>query len=143
MSFPPAPILLVDDDENDVFLFERALRAAGVDQPIRVVRDGEEALRYLAGEPPFEDRAKHPKPCLLLLDVKLPRKGGLEILRWLRAHPDLNGMPVLMVTSSNEPQDRQEAEENGVEAYRVKPVSFSELVRLAQEVRQRAEEHCK
>jgi DNA-binding response OmpR family regulator len=137
MASVPAPILIVEDDDNDVFLIERALRAAGVERPLRIARDGEEAIRYL------EDRAKNPRPCLILLDVKMPRKTGLEVLRWLRAHSDLNGMPVLMVTSSDEPRDREVAEESGIEAYYVKPVSFEEMVRVALAIKERAAERCR
>jgi CheY-like chemotaxis protein len=138
-----AVILLVDDDPNDIFLLKKALRKAEVEQPVRSVRDGEEALQYLEGSGRFGDRRRHPLPCIVLLDVKLPKKGGLEVLKWVRARPDLHDLPVLMITSSGEPSDRAEAQRHGVEAYRVKSVSFSDLVGLAQEIRERANAHCR
>jgi CheY-like chemotaxis protein len=138
-----AVLLLVDDDQNDVFFFKRALRKADVPQPVRSVRDGEEAVQYLEGSGPFVDRRRHPLPCLVLLDVKLPKRSGLEVLKWLRARPELHDLPVVMITSSGEPSDQAEAQRYGVDAYRVKSVSSDGLVRLAREIRERAEAHCR
>lgn len=140
---PSSVILLVDDDPHDVFFLRRALQQAGVRRPLRVVRDGEEAVHYLQGFGPYADRDRHPLPCLVLLDVKLPKRSGLEVLRWLRGRPDLKDLPALMVSSSGEPRDLEEAAAYGVEAYRVKPVAFDELVRLAREIRDEADEHCR
>jgi CheY-like chemotaxis protein len=137
-----AVILLVDDDPNDIFLLKRALRQAHVRQPVRAVQDGEEAVHYLEGRGHFGDRRKHPLPCILLLDVKLPKRSGLEVLKWVRSRPDLHDLPVLMITSSGEQSDRDEAQRHGVEAYRVKAVSFDDLVQLAREIGERAEAHC-
>jgi CheY-like chemotaxis protein len=138
-----AVILLVEDDPDDVLFLKRALQKARVRQTIRVVRDGEECVQYLKGAGRFGDRRKHPLPCLIILDLKLPKMDGLEILRWIREHDELRDLPVLMVSASGETADRAEAERNGVEAYHVKPVSFAELVRLATEIRERADDHCK
>lgn len=135
-------ILVVDDDENDILFLRRAMREAGVTQAIRVVRDGEEAVAYLSGRGEFGDREAHPLPCLIVLDLKLPKRNGLEVLHWLRGQPDLAGTPVVMVTSSSETRDQEEAERHGVEAYRIKPVSFQELIRLAREIRVEADDHC-
>jgi CheY-like chemotaxis protein len=142
MRYPGSLILLVDDDPNDVLFLKRAFRRAGVRQNVHVVRDGEEAVAYLEGTGGYGDRVKHPFPCLVLLDVKMPRKNGLEVLRWLRAHEQFKDLPVCMVTSSDENRDREEAESQGIEAYCVKPVAFDELVRLAEKIRLEAEEHC-
>jgi CheY-like chemotaxis protein len=140
---PSSPvILLVDDDENDVLFLRRALRQAGVTREIRVVHDGEAAVAYLSGRGEFADREAHPLPCLIVLDLKLPKRNGLEVLHWLRGQKGLSGTPVVMVTSSGEAHDQQAAEAQGVEAYRIKPVSFQELVRLAREIRVEVDDHC-
>lgn len=141
MSVSPV-ILLVDDDENDVLFLRRALGQAGVTQEIRVVRDGEDAIAYLSGRGRYGDREAHPLPCLIVLDLKLPKRNGLEVLRWLRGQKELGGTPVVMVTSSGETHDQEAAEAHGVEAYRIKPVSFQELVRLAREIRVEVDDHC-
>ena len=104
--------------------------------------DGEEAIRYLGGAGEFADRDRHPLPCLIILDLKLPKKNGLEVLSWLRRHPEIGDLPVFMLTSSGEPADRSEAERHGVEVYRVKPVSLQGLLQVAREIHREAAEHC-
>lgn len=138
-----AVILVVEDDPNDVLFLERALRKAGVRLPVRVARDGQEAIDYLSKTGPFEDREKCPTPCIVILDLKLPKKNGLEVLQWLRLRDEFRDLPVVMVTSSDEKEDREQALHQGIESYRVKPVSMDELVRLAMEIRLEAEDHCK
>jgi CheY-like chemotaxis protein len=138
-----AVILIVEDDANDVLFLQRALTKAGVRQSLRVARDGQEAVHYLAGDGPYRDREQFPLPCLVILDLKMPRKNGIEVLEWLRDRDDLKDMPVVMVTSSNEEGDKAQALRHGVEAYRVKPVSSEELLKLAGEIRLEAEDHCK
>ena len=138
-----AVILLVEDNADDIYFMKRALRRAQVLQPVRAVRDGEEAIQYLDGSGRYGDRRRHPLPCMVLLDFKLPKKNGLEVLRWVRRHPDLADLPVLMISSSGEKKDQVDAEREGVEAYRIKSVSFEELVDLAHEIREKAEEHCR
>ena len=135
-------ILMVEDDPNDVLLLERALRKENVTLPIQVVNDGQIAVQYLEGKGEFTDRERFPLPCLILMDLKLPRKTGLEVLEWLRHHEDLKDLPVFMLTSSGESKDRQQAEDHGVEAFRVKPVTMLELLKVAREIRVEAEDHC-
>lgn len=137
-----AVILLVEDDPDDVFFLTEALRKAGVRQAVRVVRDGREAIDYLGGAGPYGDRARHPLPCLVLLDIKLPRESGLGVLRWLRGCQEHKDLPVVMLTSSDLPDDRAEASRHGIEAYRVKPLRMDDLVRLAHELRELAEDYC-
>lgn len=136
-------ILIVEDDPNDVLFMRRAFEKAGVRQAIRVARDGEQAIQYLAGTGEFRDRHQYPVPCLVILDLKMPKKNGLEVLQWLRTREDLKDLPVVMVTSSDENGDRMEALKQGVEAFRVKPVSFKELLHLAGEIKEEADDHCK
>lgn len=142
MNKSSAVILVVDDDPNDVRFLKIAFERAGIRQSVHVVHDGEEAVAYLEGTGRFADRSKHPLPCLVLLDVKMPRKNGLEVLRWLRGTEEHKDLPVCMITSSDEPEDREEAGAQGIEAYCVKPVAFDDLVKLAKQIRGEAEEHC-
>ena len=138
-----AVILVVEDDPNDVVLLRRAFKRANLKLPLRVARDGQEAVEYLSAEGRYHDRARYPIPCLVVLDVKMPRKNGLEVLEWLRQREEFKDLPVVMVTSSEETGDRKAAHLHGVEAYRVKPASLDELVRIAEEIRAEAEDHCK
>lgn len=135
-------ILMVEDDPNDVLLLKRALRKERVTLPVQVVSDGQAAIDYLEGRGGFADRDRHPLPCLILMDLKMPRMSGLEVLSWLRNHQDLKDLPVFMLTSSGEPKDRQHAEDHGVEAYRVKPVTLEGLMHVAREIRGEAQDHC-
>ena len=131
------PLLLVEDDPNDIHLFKRALAMAGDEIPLRVVRDGDEALAYLQGLGPFADRGLHPVPLLIVLDFKLPHRTGVEVLAWLRSEPLLKGIPVVILTSSQEPQDVARAQALGVDAYEVKPVHFPELREIVRSIRAR------
>jgi CheY-like chemotaxis protein len=99
------PILYAEDDDNDVFLMERAFEKIGISHPLRIVPDGKRAIAYLAGEEPYVSREKNPLPCLVLLDLSMPGRHGLEVLQWIRAQPNLAGMPVLAFTSSNQRSD--------------------------------------
>lgn len=123
-------ILLVEDDPNDVFLMERALRKAKLTNPLHVVEDGEQALAYLEGEGPYEDRAVYPLPVLILLDLKLPRKSGFEVLAWLRQQSGLKRVPVVVLTSSKEPSDVNRAYDLGSNSYLVKPLGLEEMSKL-------------
>src|SRR5690349_490041 len=105
MTLATQTVLVVEDDSNDVLLLQRSMRKAQWANPIQVVDHGDAAVAYLAGQPPYEDRDRHPLPGLILLDLKLPRRGGLEVLAWLRAQPELKGLPVIVLTSSREHQD--------------------------------------
>src|SRR5579883_2562317 len=95
-------VLLAEDDENDVFFLERAFKQAQVLNPIHRVRDGEDAIDYLRGEGPYCDREKHPLPQLMLLDLKMPRKNGFEVIMWVREQPCLKRLPIVVLTSSKE-----------------------------------------
>ena len=125
-------ILLVEDDPNDVLLIRRAFRKSDVVNPIQVVGDGEEAIAYLSGRGPYADRERYPLPVLLLLDLKLPRKSGFEVLEWLRQQPGLKRLPVAVLTSSAETPDINRAYDLGANSYLVKPVRFEGLLRMVQ-----------
>ena len=89
-------------------------------------------MDYLAGRGDYADRITHPLSSLVLLDLKLPRKSGHEVLEWLRAQPALNRMPVVVLTSSKESRDVNRAYDLGANSYLVKPVAFADLLRMAQ-----------
>jgi CheY-like chemotaxis protein len=127
MNASPTNILLVEDDPNDALLLERAFRRAGVDSPLSVVSDGDEAVEFLQGTGKYKDRIKYPLPNLMLLDLKLPRRSGHEVLKWLRSRPGLKRLPVIVLTSSSEPRDIAAAYEEGTNSYLVKP-SNAELL---------------
>src|SRR2546421_293889 len=98
-------ILLVEDNPTDIRLIRRAFNKAAIANRIEVVTDGDLAVAYLAGETPFIDRVAHPLPGLILLDLKLPKRSGIEVLRWLKAQPGVGRIPVIILTSSRLPVD--------------------------------------
>jgi CheY-like chemotaxis protein len=121
MNASPTNILLVEDDPNDAVLLERAFRRAGLLYPLNVVTDGDQAVDFLQGTGKFKDRIKYPLPDLMLLDLKLPRRSGHEVLKWLRSRPGLRRLPVVVLTSSSEPTDIVAAYDEGTNSYLVKP----------------------
>jgi CheY-like chemotaxis protein len=121
-------LLLIEDNEDDVFLMRRALKKAEIQLPLQVVMDGQEALNYLSGDGPFADRAQHPVPSLIFLDLKLPYVHGFEVLEWMRKHETLHSLPVVVLTSSPEERDRQKADALGAKAYLVKPPNPEQLI---------------
>jgi CheY-like chemotaxis protein len=134
MSAPAIRVLLVEDDPNDIVLTRRAFRKAQLPEPIAVVEDGEQAVAYLGASGDFADRRAHPLPDLVLLDLKLPRRSGLEVLEWLRAQPGLKRLPVVVLTSSRESSDVNKAYELGANSYLLKPVTFDALTRIVSDL---------
>ena len=130
MSDRQGVILLAEDDPNDVLLIQRAFQRTHVANPLQVVRDGEEALAYLSGQGAFADRERHPLPVLMLMDLKMPRKSGLEVLEWVRQQPGLKRLPITVLTSSNQSPDINRAYELGANSYLVKPAGFDSLLEL-------------
>lgn len=120
-------ILLVEDNPDDVLLMQRAFKKANLVNPVAVVDDGEKAIEYLSGAGAYADRAKFPLPVLVLLDLKLPRKSGHEVLAWAKQHPALKRIPVVVLTSSTETVDVNRAYDLGANSYLVKPVGFDDL----------------
>jgi CheY-like chemotaxis protein len=123
-------ILLVEDNPKDVLLMQRAIRKANIVHALQVVNDGDAAVSYLSGEQPYCDRVNYPLPVLVLLDLKLPRRSGSEVLMWLRQQPQLKRLPVVVLTSSKEYAEINHIYDLGVNAYIVKPISFNELVEI-------------
>lgn len=114
-------ILLVEDNEDDAFLMKRALASAGVKNPLHVVQNGQQALDYLEGKGDFANRAMHPYPSFVFLDLKLPYLSGIDILKWKQERRDLPPTVVIVVTSSDEPRDLAAAYQFGANSYIVKP----------------------
>jgi CheY-like chemotaxis protein len=124
-------ILLVEDNPADILLIQRAFRQADLSHiSLQIVRDGDAAVLYLSGEREYLDRERYPLPILMLLDLKLPRRSGHEVLEWLRQQPDLKRLPVIMLTSSREILDVNQSYELGVNSYLVKPIGFAALVEM-------------
>ena len=124
-------ILLVEDDSNDVLLIRRALRQANLDHlDLQVVSDGDAAIQYLSQATPSADEDQYPRPSLVLLDLKLPRRSGLEVLAWLRQQPYLKRLQVVILTASSENPDIEQAYDLGANSYLVKPINFKDLVSM-------------
>ncbi len=130
MSTQSSTILLVEDNPRDVLLIQRAIRKAEIVTPLQVVRDGDVAVAYLSGQAPYCDRDSYPLPVLVLLDLKLPRRSGAEVLMWIRQQSGLKRLPVVVLTSSQEYADVNRVYDLGANAYMAKPVSFDALVEI-------------
>lgn len=120
-------ILLADDEPHDIELTLRALRACEIRADVDVVNDGQEALDYLYRRGAFAERSAR-EPSLILLDIKMPRLTGLEVVQTLKADPDMRHIPVVMLTSSREPSDLDDSYASGTNAYVVKPVGYTSYV---------------
>jgi len=127
------PVLYAEDEPDDVYFMKYAWEGARVANPLVHVKDGQAAIDYLAGEGAFADRDEHPLPCLLLLDLKLPAKSGFEVLEWIRKHPTLASLRVVIVSGSNQESDMERARGLGVLDYVVKPSNLSLLVSIVRE----------
>lgn len=123
------PILLVEDDENDVFLLTKALKRLGVGNPLRVASDGQQAIEYVEGLGKFSDRQEFPVPYLVLLDLKLPRVKGLDVLKRIR-EVDGSRSVVVILSSSRNATDVSGAYILGANAYLAKPADFESLVKM-------------
>src|ERR1041385_9060587 len=126
-----AVILVVEDQEDDIFLIRKAFRKAGVPNPLHVVRDGQEAIEYLSGEGAYANRAEHPLPDLVLLDLKLPRVDGFQVLQWLRQQSGISEIPVVVLTSSDQTWEINTAYSLGANSFLVKPGDFEDYKTVA------------
>jgi two-component system response regulator len=124
----PRPILLVEDTPDDVALTMRALRQSRIVNDVVVARDGVEALDYLQGRGPYAGRDTQILPALMLLDLKLPRLGGLEVLKQIQADPDLSSVRVVVLTTSREEEDIVASYAHGACSYVRKPVNFNDFL---------------
>ena len=124
-------VLLVEDDLNDIFLVKRAFKMARIQNPLQIVTDGLEAIEYLRGDGKYSDRQAYPLPRLIVMDIKMPRKTGFEVLEWVKGDGrPLRRVPIVIVSSSDNPSDINRAYELGANAYMVKPVDYKAVEHL-------------
>jgi len=126
-----AVILLAEDEEDYVLLIRHAFSQAKIPNPLHVVWNGQEAIAYLKGEGKYSNREEYPLPDLLLLDLKMPRVNGFEVLQWIRAQPGLAPLRVLVLTSSEQLRDVNEAYRLGANSFLVKPLDFEDFTQLS------------
>lgn len=127
-------VLVADDDANDIFFLRRAFQKAGISCSILDVPDGEKAINYLTGSDGFGDRRRFPLPCLLFLDLKMPKISGFEVLEWLQKHDGVLKMKIVVLSSSNLPSDMQKARLLGAHDYRVKPSDIDDMITMVKDI---------
>jgi len=128
-------VLLVEDDLNDIFLVQRAFKKARISNPLQIVTDGEKAIQYLQGRGPYSDRSLYPIPKLIVMDINMPGKSGFEVLEWLKSRQQpLHTIPIVIVSSSDNPEDINRAYDLGANAYMVKPMDFKAVEHLFQSI---------
>jgi CheY-like chemotaxis protein len=120
-------ILLVEDDDDDVFLFKRALKTARITNEVNVATDGQAAIDYLSSAVQGNNPDKYPLPFIMFLDLKMPHVDGFEVLSWMRSQPSLDSLVVVVLTGSNQPRDHQRAYALGARSYLVKPAKPEEI----------------
>jgi CheY-like chemotaxis protein len=124
---PAKTILLVEDNPDDVFIFQKVLRTARVANPVNVVTDGQEAVNYLSATEKYADREKYPVPFLIFLDLKMPYLDGFDVLKWIRTQPGLQSLVVVVLSGSEQPSDHRQAYALGARSYLVKPPAPEEI----------------
>jgi CheY-like chemotaxis protein len=125
-------ILLVEDNDDDVFIMQNTFKKASVTNPVHVLTDGEQAISYLSGEGRYGDRQQFPLPVIIFLDINMPKKSGLEVLEWIRQQPRLKKLTVHMLTASSRPVDVERAAELNANAYLVKPSRMEQLLEMVE-----------
>ena len=124
-------ILVAEDDEDYVLLIKQVFQKAHIPNPIHVVWNGEEAIAYLKGAGKYSNREEYPLPDIFLLDLKMPRVNGFEVLKWVRAQPTFGSLRILVLTSSDEIRDVNEAYQLGANSFLVKPLDFEDFTHLS------------
>ena len=130
MENGPSTLLIVEDNEDDIFFMERIFKQMGARCDLRFVRDGVEAVEYLSGKGQFEDRMKNPLPTIILMDLKMPRMNGFEVLEWMQKQPEIKLIPTIVVTSSTMQEDVTRAYRAGANAVMNKPVDKDSLLQM-------------
>src|SRR5690349_6836961 len=123
-------ILVVEDSAQDAFLFKSAMGRAHIHASLHIVEDGVEAVRYLRREGKYHDRRTYPFPNFIISDVKMPQMDGFQFLRWVRSHPEISQVPIVLFSSAGNEADAEQAYRLGANAYLVKPFSLEELTDL-------------
>ena len=136
-------ILFVDDDETFKALIACALKRSRLEASVQYLCDGEEAISYLSRQGPFEDEMAYPRPALVLLDLKMPRVNGFEVLEWRSSRPELNETPFVVLSSSNLDRDQDRASELGADGYLVKPMNLSQLIEMLEGLAKFWSDSCK
>ena len=127
-------ILVVEDDANDVMLLKRALNKNQISNPVQVLADGAEAIAYLTGFSDPANRCDRPFPRFILLDLKMPRRSGFEVLEWMHGSPIFRSIPKIILTSSSHKSDVERAYGLGATSYLVKPANFDDLQKMIKTV---------
>lgn len=123
-------ILLVEDNPDDIELLEYAFEKAGIQNPLVIVTDGDAAVHYIGRTGAYADRTGHPFPELILLDLKLPRRSGFEVLSFVREHKPTKLTPVVVLTSSGQDEDIRRSYELGANSFLVKPIGRDALIEM-------------
>ena len=123
-------ILIAEDENDEAFLFQRALKKASISNPVQRVKNGDEAIQYLSGTGPYGDRNLFPLPIILLLDLNMPKKSGFEVLEWIRQQPHLKTLAVDIFSGSSRSEDIDKALRLGANLYLKKPITVHELDEL-------------
>jgi len=121
-------VLLAEDNDDELLLFKRAFKRAEIKNPLQIVRDGEQAMAYLKGEGEFADRQKYPFPTLVLLDLKLPRADGFQVLRWVRSQPAIKTVRIVILSNSQDANVIKLAHELGANSFISKSPDMTEFV---------------
>lgn len=127
-------ILLAEDNPNDVLFIERALQRGNLPLTLHHVQNGEEAVSYLQGGAPYVDRERYPRPNLVISNMKMPRINGLQLLAWIRQQPELSDVPVVVLSSSGDPEEVKHCERLGACSYFIKPVDLNHLVKTLSKI---------
>src|SRR5688572_9131507 len=136
-------ILIVDDDENDIFFVKRAFTEINVHCTFQMMKNGQDTIDYLAGIGEYANRRKYPLPMMILMDLKMPIMDGFQVLAWLRARDGIKVIPTVVFSSSDLPQDITRAYELGANSFMTKSVTYDGLLLKLQTLSQYWLEHCK
>ncbi len=129
-DFNSRTILLVDDNEDDVFIMQSVFQKLQIPNPIQTLTDGDDAIAYLNGDGRYSDRTRYPLPAVVLLDLNMPRRNGFEVLAWIRAQPTLKNLTVYILSASMRQVDVEQALALGANWYLIKPSQLESLMDL-------------
>ena len=130
MSWESRLLLVAEDNDDDYFLLDRAMKKVGFSNPVRRVKNGQEAIQYLSGASPYSDRVAYPFPYLLLLDLKMPIRHGFDVLKWIRHHEGTKFLPTVIFSSSQQKNDIQNGYELGANGFVSKSTSVESLIEV-------------